>query len=177
MRNNLLQRVLIIALVIALVLGMGGLVYNKLSQMQDLAAQLSEQEEGLRQDENRLVQLKLLMAEGEELEEQYERSEMLIPDNPEEEKLIRYLQEKSADAGVDFVEIKFNPRIQAEKYLDMPIEIAFSGDYDSLIQFLRNIFEGERAVRIDTINVAASGDGTNDIRADIGAHSFSRKKR
>lgn len=175
--SSTLQRVLLVILAVLLILGTVLLVYFKLDQIGDTADQLMAEKAGLKQDRDRLTRLELLMLDEEELREQYKRAELLIPDDPEEERLALYLQDYSVYAGMDFAQIQFYQRVQRSHYVDMPFEIAFSGGYESLIELLKSVNEGERAVRIDTISARDTGGGTNEIRVDIRAHSFSKKMR
>lgn len=170
-----LRRALLIALAVVLAAGMLALIYLKADQIRDVKELLLAEKDALQQDKQHLSELEALETESDKLEEQYLRFQGLIPEEPSEDRLIQYIQLKASDAGIRFAEIRFDTRQQEDQYIDMPIDIAFAGDYKALVEFLKIMNKGERAVRIDTIHVRFMADGTNDVRTDIRAHSFSQK--
>jgi Tfp pilus assembly protein PilO len=166
------RKILLVILAIALISGMLVLIYLKVDDINKSHEVLAAEKKELRRDEELLDRLEKLRDNEDELMENYDRVLKLMPEKPDEGEMIRYLQAKAETAMLKFVRIVFGPRVKESGYVVMPMELSFSGNYEALLEFLELIADGERAIRIDAVNVGSPDDGSGQITADILAHGF-----
>jgi len=76
--------------------------------------------------------------------------------------------------NADFIQIKFDPRVERDGYSEMPLIITFKGKYPDFISFIQKIRNGQRAVRIDGINAGMSENSGNTITTELTAKAFYR---
>lgn len=166
------MKVLLVILAIAVILGMLVLIYFKIDGIKKSYEVLVAEKTELRRDEELLAQLETLRDNEDELMENYNRVLKLMPEKPGEDEMIRYLQAKAETAMLKFIRIEFSPRVKESGYVSIPVKLSFSGNYEALQEFLKLIADGERAIRIDAVNVSSPDDGSGQITADISAHGF-----
>jgi Tfp pilus assembly protein PilO len=166
------SKILLVALPVLFVIAMLVLIFFKVEQIKSVTIELVTGQAGLQQDKDKLGILENLKSRESQIKQQYDRALKMIPKEPMEESLINDIQQKAALTMADFVQIKFNPRVQVGNYTDMPLDISFSGDYGEFIKLLESLRNSERVLRLDNISVSVSQEDTSKINADITAHSF-----
>jgi Tfp pilus assembly protein PilO len=171
-KNASATKILLVALPVLFVASMLMLIYFKVEQIKAVATDLVTEQVSLQQENSRLEMLKKLKSNESEIKAQYEKILKMIPKEPMEDDLITGIQNTAALSGVDFVHIKFNPRELVGNYVDMPLEIGFSGGYKDFIKLTQSLRSGERALRMDSVTVSVTQEDMKKIRADIVAHSF-----
>jgi Tfp pilus assembly protein PilO len=166
------KRILLVVLAIALILGMLVLIYFRIDGIKKVYEALETEKAELGRDMETLALLEALKNGEDELIRKYSRTLKMAPEKPDEDEMIKYLQSKAEAAMLKFLRIEFGPRTEEKGYIAMPVELSFSGDYKDLLDFLKLIAEGERAIRIDALNVSSLDDGSGQITADISACGF-----
>jgi Tfp pilus assembly protein PilO len=108
--------------------------------------------------------------------EQLETYERMIPAAPNEEQIIYDLYDLADYCKMKVVEVRFDAREEEEEgYMRMPMRIILEGSYRNLLQLLKQLYEGQRALCIRDIRLAAGGDTSSGIRVNLSADSFYRK--
>lgn len=123
-------------------------------------------------NEKRLASLMLLEEKKGVLEKSKVYLANLIPRTPEEYNVIDYIQNLSRMNKTDFVQIQFEDRKQVNNLNEMPLKLSFEGRYISFIQFLGNLSDGERLIRIDEVTISKVDDTLGVIKADVTACAF-----
>lgn len=170
--NSSGRKILVILLTVVLLAVMLAFTYFKFEQIKAVTVEFVSENIGLQQDRDRLARLEKLEDGQEEIRRQYDNALKMMPEEPMEGELIDYIQQKANLAAGRYVEIRFGERTQADGYMDMPVDISFTGGYEDLIAFLESLENGERALRIDGMTVGVTGDGSGAVRADLSAHGF-----
>lgn len=171
-KNSSGSKILLVAVPVLFAVAMLVLIYFKVEQIKNVTIELVTEQVGLQQDKDRLGMLENLKSREPQIKQQYDKASKMIPKEPMEESLINDIQQKAALTMADFVQIKFNPRVQVGSYTDMPLDISFSGDYKEFIKLLESLRNNERVLRLDNMTVSASQEDTSKINASIIAHSF-----
>jgi Tfp pilus assembly protein PilO len=111
-----------------------------------------------------LQALQQLQENAPELEAELQRIRQFVPTNHEVPNFIFQVQEAADESGVDFVQISPElPKQPAEDptgttLAQVRITIGATGGYFAVQDFMRRLYELDRAVRIDTMSVAAGGE-------------------
>ncbi|MDW7683206.1 MAG: type 4a pilus biogenesis protein PilO [Bacillota bacterium] len=162
---------LIILLVVVLILGavLANLMqWNKLREEQALVVQ---EEQALEVSEARLSSLRALAAKEEQMRADLELLNQMMPEEPQEDDLIRDLQSGADLSGMHFIHVRFSGRNVAEGYVEMPVDTAFDGTYHELLYFLDYLKVYERAVRINELRLDEKQD-SDDMSVNIRASMF-----
>lgn len=170
-KNNT-GKILLVVVLAALFVVMCFLTAQRMGSYVGLRAEINMEKLALEQDQQRLDQLVKLSEQEKSITDTIEACKKLMPDDPQEDELIKYIQKTASEAMSDFIQINFEPRAQANNYSSMPVKITFEGNYSTLIDFLDKLRNGERAVRIDGVSVTLTNNGVNDIKAEIAANAF-----
>ena len=102
--------------------------------------------------------------------------EIMLPENPQEEEILRYFDNLADEYDLNVEQINFGGRVENVEagYVRMPLTITLGGRYHNLTNFLAHLYEGGRAVRVDDVNInlAATPEFPANIRATISANAF-----
>lgn len=170
-RNNN-GRIIFAVVAILVVVVMLFLSVGKARSYASIQTDIAMQKAALEQEQIRLEQLEKLSKQDKELTASIEASKKLVPSKPQEDELIKYFQSKADEAGTNFIQIRFDARVTGPQYIQMPIKITFTGDYLSLMNFLKQIYDGERAIRVDSVAVKAGTTTKSDVTAELSATAF-----
>ena len=159
--------------ILALILGGLGLVVmlfliiNQLGALNDAQDRVSEESDALNLANIRLGQLVELRQRGPEFVNYWETLEQLIPAEAGEADLIISLDRMARNAGIELTEVRFDERGHTDEYVEVPLQISFRGEFRSFLEIIQNLQEGNRAFRIENINL----DGE---RLDLNLKAFYR---
>lgn len=149
-----------IAFLIAIILGVGYLVFFK-DQWEQLK-QLEAKEEELKQEySNKALQAASLPILKEELEQIRLAFNVLLkqlPTDAEIPNLIQELHQAGAKNSMRMDSVKPLSPIDDENVQKLPYEISISGNYEQIAQFTRDVGRLSRIITLDTINLAPSND-------------------
>ncbi len=168
-----LKEVIILTLALLVLTGMVFLVYNQLEDMQRNREQLQEEEVALAQAQEELQELYRIRDQASLYQEQMVYYEGKIPQEPEEGKLLDYLQELEEKSTQKFIQVSFGDRQSGEELTEIPLEISSKGNYHSLLVLLEEMREGERVLRLDDLRIAR-GELPGDLMVEISACAFHR---
>lgn len=110
-------------------------------------------------------------------EEKYEWLKILVPDNPEEEEILRYFAYLSEEFDLDISEIRFGGRVTGGEggYNQMPLIINIEGRYRELVGMLDHLRQGNnRAIRIDNIDLTVLDANNGRLQIIFTANAFHR---
>lgn len=143
-----------------------------INNINEISGQINSEKAKLEENKSTLRELKKLESLRPELETANEFLAKLIPEEPLEHDLIKYIQNLSDKNENVFVEIKFEERKQNENFFEMPFILTVNGRYLSLLELLDNMAKGERLIRIDEIKIDGTGDANGLINTSITANAF-----
>ena len=112
-----------------------------------------------------LRRLQALQENAPELEAELARFRELVPRNHEVANFIFLVQEAADEAGVDFVNITPElpkPPPEGAPVAEVRATIGAGGGYFSVQDFLRRLYDLDRALRIDSVTVAAEEEETEE---------------
>lgn len=172
---NLLSRkekIIIIAAAAAVVLGLV-LIFLQVSNLRRLNAELEDEEFLLNQSRGNLQRLQEYEANAPFYRDRIAAVNLLLPDQPEEEQILRHFARLAEDYDLTLNEIRFDGRIDSEEgFIIMPLTVTLEGRYRQLVSFLNALRYGERAIRVDTINIAVAVPEEARLRVNINANAF-----
>jgi Tfp pilus assembly protein PilO len=167
------QRTIIsVVLGVAILACMIFLLYNQTSTLQEVRAQVEQEEIALQQEEARLLNLIALSKQASELEERKARAEALLPPLPKENTLITGMLDLGVTSKTDLLQVRFGERIPQQGYDEMPINLTFEGRYHGLLILLDNLQNWQRNVRIDEVKIGKGKDDYPWVKADLTAAAF-----
>lgn len=143
----------------------------KVNSINQASAQIESEEAILDDQKAYLEELKKLTKIRPELEKTHKILSVQIPEQPEEDKLIEYINRLSRENETRFVHIQFDKRTVTGNITEMPLQLKFTGKYTSLMEFISSISEGERLIRIDGLQIDRE-DSSGSINASITAKAF-----
>ncbi len=149
------------------------------SRQGELAAVRTE----IEAEENRALQLtaelnrlKDLQERAPELQARLAQIRELVPPEHEVPHLIFLIEDARTVAGVDFLSITPDlpgPPPEQAPLAEVGLSIAAEGGYFSLQDFVRRLYDLDRALRIDTVSMGAEeGEGGSLISLDVTARIF-----
>jgi Tfp pilus assembly protein PilO len=149
-------------------------------------SELSSVKEEITAEENRTQQLQADLTRLEGLQDQAPEFEArlleirrLVPERVDVGNLIFQMQEAADQAGIDFVQIAPElPSVAPEdgSLAQVRVTITGIGSYFSLQDFIRRLYDLNRALRIDVLTMASQteeeGRGTTEINLNVTARVF-----
>ncbi len=151
------KKYIVYILAVLLVILSAVLLYIQYNSLTELKAEKEQEQLALDTAYLQLARLTNHRENAAEYEQRLEYALRKIPVAPGEEELLRYIHRTAADSGVRVSEIRYTGRSDTESFTVMALALNLEGSYQDLRQFLRHLHIGERAIRVNTINISRTG--------------------
>ena len=135
-------------------------IKSRKSELSDVKSEVEAAESETATLQIQLQQLQQLQENAPELEAELQRIRQFVPKENEVPNFIFQVQEEADEAGVDFVQVSPElPKTPAEDptgttLAQVRLTIGASGGYFAVQDFMRRLYELDRALRIDTMTIA-----------------------
>jgi type IV pilus assembly protein PilO len=140
--------------------------------------ELQGQYEQLSSDLNKARQTLSSMArverEFEAIQRRYEAARVLLPEEKEVANLLRMVSLVGQQSGVEFELFKPLPQVQQGYYTENPVDVKVTGDYHDVGQFLAEVANLSRIVKVSQLNLveSKSEEDTRTVIASFTASAF-----
>jgi type IV pilus assembly protein PilO len=114
--------------------------------------------QNLREKKRRLP---ILLAQVEEVEEEFEEAAKMLPTGTEIPKLLTDISALGTNAGLDFVSFTPKGEVQRDFYNEVPVAITVNGTYHSIGGFLDQVSKLDRIVSVT--NLTAGSPRKSDL--------------
>ncbi len=105
---------------------------------------------------------------SEELEAHLITLQKLIPEEPEQNRFLIWIQQVSSDASLKLSDVTFSEHTIEDGYVVMPVQLSLQGNYKNVLKLLTSLMYGERLVRVDDIDLTNSeGSLSVDIKINL----------
>lgn len=102
-----------------------------------------------------VADLPRFQAEFAALHERYEMAAELLPPDREVPGLLRKITLAGQQSGIIFQQVRPEPPVTKEHYVELPIHITVRGGYHQIGQFLAQLANLERIVNVGTVSLAS----------------------
>lgn len=167
------RKMLFIALaVLALLVGITAIYFQSV-KWRELETAVADEKLAISTAQARLNQLIIHRNNAPAYRQRLEDVQRMIPAAPGEEEILRYINQMAGDYDLRAPEIRFEGRIDdGAGYINMPLALTLVGSYTDIMMFLSRLRDGERAIRVDNINITRTGAEGSELRIAITANAF-----
>lgn len=167
--------VLLILAVLAIVAGLA-MIYIQATNLSQLQSAVEDEKLALARSETLLAQLREFEANAPLYREKTARLAQMIPEQPQEEEILRLINLAASEFDLRVHEVRFETRVDdAESgFVQMPLAITIEGNYRGLIDILDHLQWSGRTFRVDQVRIALAGADQGGIRTVISASAFHR---
>ncbi|WP_217477397.1 type 4a pilus biogenesis protein PilO [Stutzerimonas stutzeri] len=167
----------VIAALLLMVLMLGGGYYFYLSDLQDSLDQQKAQEETLKQQfSSKAFQAANLEAYKEqmvEMEASFGALLRQLPSDTEVPGLLEDITRTGLGSGLEFEEIKLQPEVTQQFYIELPIQIKVVGGYHDLATFVSGVSSLPRIVTLHDFEIKPESTGSSSkLRMSILAKTY-----
>ena len=167
----------VIAALLLMALMLGGGYYLYLSDMQDSLDQQKAQEETLKQQfSSKAFQAANLEAYKEqmvEMEASFGALLRQLPSDTEVPGLLEDITRTGLGSGLEFEEIKLQPEVTQQFYIELPIQIKVVGGYHDLATFVSGVSSLPRIVTLHDFEIKPESPGSSSkLRMSILAKTY-----
>lgn len=146
---------------------------RQLPALGDARETLKLEEEALAADQAYLLFLERLAAESPQLRRHLEISSRLVPEKASAHELFIYLHEIAYFSGIQEVRVDFAEEVHHAEHVEIPLSLSLTGTYHALLQLLHALREGERAFRLDNLQISAA-EGLALLEVELNMSAFYR---
>lgn len=165
------RQIIILGLVAIILILSVVFIYVQFNALNSLRTEIEEEEVALMAAQTHLTSLMEHRENASEYEQRLIFANRMIPDQPGEENILRYIQRIADDNDLRAIEIRFDDRNEAENYTAMPLSITVEGSFQGTRQLLDQMQNGERAIRVDNLSLSRTGEA-GSLRVSIAAIAF-----
>jgi len=165
-RKYIIIGITALAIILALVM-----IFLQFSTFRDLQAEVEEEETALEEARAHLARLQEHRDRAAEYEERLAFAEKMIPPEPEEDRLLRYIHRLAHEYDLRAREINFGSRAVEGNYTVMPFTLDIEGSFRDLGAFFNHLYNGDRAIRINDLDLSRGGGG-GTTTVSISANAF-----
>lgn len=166
------RQYIVIGLIVLVLILSAILIYVQLNVLNSLRAEIEEEEIALLAAQTRLTRLIEHRNNASEYEQRLAFANRMIPDQPGEENILRYIHRLADDNDLRAIEIRFDGRSETEDYTVMPLTITMEGSFQDTRKFLRQLHNGDRAIRVSILGLGRTGEAGSVLRVSITASAF-----
>jgi type IV pilus assembly protein PilO len=139
------------------------LVSDKIEQLKRVQAEETKLMDSYKVKYHVAANLELFRAQMAEAEEMFATQLRSLPDSHEIPGLLDDITFIGTTSGLEFVTLKWQPEVQQEIYIELPIDIEVNGPYHSLGHFVSKIAGLPRIVTLHDFQVSIKDkDGTGE---------------
>ena len=132
------------------------------ARIQSLRADYEKKSSDLARARQSVADLPRFQAEFATLHERYEQAAELLPTEREMPGLLRRLTLAGQQSGVRFESFKPEPEVVKDHYTEVPIQISVVGGYHQVGQFLAEVANMQRIVKVSQLQVLANTNDRDD---------------
>ncbi len=170
------KEIIILAVAALLLIFAIAITVLQFNSLRNLRASIEEEELAVIQARSTVTRRLEHREKAAEYEEKISFLQQLMPDTPQEEQVLRYIDYLAGEHGLDVQQISFGEREENEDagYVRMPLSITIEGRFQNIIDLMEHLYNGERAVRVDNISIslAETPDQPANTRVSISASTF-----
>lgn len=144
-------------------------------ELNDVRAQIDTENARTQQLRSTLAQLEALQRQAPRLEADLAEIRELVPEDDQLANFIFQLQESANAAGVDFIEVTPElPKTPPENapLAEIRVTLGATGGYFSVQDFIRRLYDLDRALRLDGMALAQITPADADVRFTATARVF-----
>ena len=166
---------IIVAALICIIIGLliFFLVVNpQRSKASEVDGKISEVEQSILQEQNKLNQLKQYQKDPEQFIRQIDVLKERVPENVELADIIQQIDYAAEESGLDFY--RFTPKVpqQVESFYVLTCDALFYGRYFNLVEFFNHIERLPRSVKVVYLQIQESDDGLPYLEISITFKAF-----
>ncbi len=165
--NNLGSWPLAVKYITCVLLLIAGLSAGYYFYLQDLQLQLDqqrEQESALKQQFStkafQAANLEVYKTQMEEMEESFGMLLRQLPSDTEVPGLLEDISRTGLESGLEFKEIKLQPEVVQQFYIELPIQISVVGTYHDLASFVSSVASLPRIVTLHDFDISNKDNGS-----------------
>lgn len=146
------------------------LVRSKQGELDTLNASIDTENSRTVQLEAELARLRDLQRRAPELQAELDRFRDLVPEGHETPNLIYLIDEAAKESGIDFANIAPElpkPPLEGAPLAEVRMTIGAKGGYFAIQDFIRRLYDLDRALRIDTLTMTGSQELTGATIIDL----------
>ncbi len=147
---------------------------NRFVSLKTMREKLRLEEQALVKEQKQLLLLRQLEEEGPSFLQRLELFDNLIPEKTAEYQMVSHLQKIASVSGIHLLQVQFDTEISSDAYMEIPMDLSLKGSFRALLQMLHTLREGERAFRVDKIEITGEESG---IRVNLRVSAFYRDKK
>lgn len=151
-----------IACILLLLAGLGAGYYFYLQDLQVQLERQQAQESSLKQQFSskafQAANLEAYKAQMTEMEESFGMLLRQLPSDTEVPGLLEDITRTGLESGLEFEEIKLQPEITQQFYIELPIQISVVGTYHDLATFVSAVASLPRIVTLHDFDIKLAGD-------------------
>lgn len=148
------------------------LLMSQLTALKDGYTALAGERNALTQNQASFRQLRQLESRAGQMQQSLNELHKAFPDRPGEDLLLNELSNIAAATGSDLLQVQFAERVPQEKYVEMPVFIDLTANYNDLIDMLDYLQNGSRSLRIEEFTLTGGEPMPPGISVNIKATAF-----
>ena len=154
---------------VVIVLLLGSLVYRQWGLLVEAQEELEIQKQLMQQTQDKLQERIALAERSDEISRKMIILHQSLPEEPRENEILRKLDEFAETSGVLLSDIRFQGRIEQDSFVEMPLQLRFTGSYGGMLAFLGYIDTADRSFRVDEVRVSTAEERqlTFDVRCSV----------
>ena len=132
------------------------------AKIKDLKADFDKKSNDLARARQSVADLPRFQAEFAALHERYEMAAELLPTDKEMPGVLRRLTLAGQQCGIQFESFRPDPEVRKDHYTEVPIQLKIVGGYHQVGQFLAEIANMPRIMKVSNLQVNANSKAQDD---------------
>ena len=132
------------------------------AKIKEIKADFEKKSNDLARARQSVADLPRFQAEFAALHERYEMAAELLPTDKEMPGILRRITLAGQQCGITFESFRPDPEVMKDHYIEIPIQLDVHGGYHEVGQFLAELSNMKRIMKISNLQLMANTKGTED---------------
>jgi type IV pilus assembly protein PilO len=163
-----LREAFLLAVLLALPLASWWLIFRpQNAEITQAKREIEHKQSMLRKVQETTAKTQDLQRENEEIRKQIQSIEARLPSNKEVDMIVRQVSDLAVDAGLNAPGIESDKPIPAAMYMEQPLKMKISGNFNGFHDFLIKLEELPRITRISDMKITRANDVNGNMNAEF----------
>lgn len=167
-------KILLSVFIVVLVLGLGYalMISNQIKALERVTAEETTLKQQYQAKYHIAANLELFEQQMIEAESMFANQLKSLPESHETPGLLDDITFVGTTTGLDFVKLNWQPEIEQEIYIELPIDIEVIGNYHEFGQFVSRIAGLPRIVTLHNFDISLKGKSPGELKLKLQAKTY-----
>jgi len=170
MKRSQTPQIVVVTFFIVCIVFFGYLIINEIAKINKMNREISLKYEEIAALRSSVNKLREMEKNAGDMEARLQAIREMLPEEPSEDGVLEYLQNLAKSAPAVLEQVRFEDRVPAGGFVEMPLSLTFNSSYKGFLNLMTGVMYGDRLFRVDEVRI--ENKTGNGLSIDVKASTF-----